>query len=144
MNVKLATSGGVSTQTTILVQLPDLPGIVVQIWALFFSLASFSANAGVAHAMHHDVNRGVTLSVFDFGSQWAHANTPVDTDGPGTLFVPIYFQPEPYELIGTQRWDLLPSGGTVQCDLMIHYTTRIERNRTRWNLMRSKTSFESD
>jgi len=144
MLVKVATAGLISTQTTRLVDLPDLPSQVVQVWAVYFDLQNFDATMAVSHALYHDVNLGITRSINEVGAQWLHAEQPMDVDGPGQPHIVVRFWPEPYELIGTQRWDIVPSGGNATPFMTIHYTIRIERDRTKWNLLRARTSFERD
>jgi len=144
MLVKITAAGAVTAQTTRLVELPDIPGRVVQVWAVHFDLQSFSATTAVVHALSHDVNLGTTLSSNDVAGQWLHAEQSHDTDGPGQGHIVVPFWPEPYELVGTQRWDIVPSAGTIIPFMTVHYTIRTERNRTNWNLLRARTSFERD
>jgi len=146
MQVKIARPPALfSTQTTVLVDLPDLPAQVVQVWAVYFDIASFSDTLGIAHALYHDINLGSTRSVNEVTAQWLHAEQPLNTSGLGQPHLEVRFWPTPYELIGTQRWDIIPAGGaTISAFITIHYTIRIERNPTKWNLLRANTSFERD
>ena len=143
MQVKIATHGSISSQSTVLVELPDLPELVIRVWALFFDIQSSSAAAAIAHAMSHDINLGTTLSVNDIAGQWCHVEQGRAVDSL-TNHIEVRFWPEPYELIGPQRWDVLPSAGSITPFLTVHYTTRAERNANRWNLLRARTSFERD
>jgi len=144
MSVKMDVLTSITSQTTKLVELLDLPGIVVRVWSVQFMLSSFSESVAVAHALRHDVNLGTTLSTADMPGQWAHAEQPQDSDGAGLSNIIVPFWPEPYELIGTQRWDVNLSAGTISVKVAIHYTLRKEPNKTRWNLLRARTSFERD
>lgn len=142
MQVKLALHNGITALATNLVQLPDLPGLVVQVWFVAFMVRSVSEATAVSFTLHHNIGT-TAISVNDFGSMWTHgAGAYSGTANPGQIAIP--FWPEPYELIGTQRWDAQPSAGTVSAILQIHYTLRRERNRTVWNMLRSRTSFESE
>lgn len=143
MLVKIARQGNISVQSTVLVELPDIPELVVQVWRVLFDLQTFSAATAVVHALSHDVNLGVTLSTNDIAGQWVHAEQAQTVEG-GPPHIEIPFWPEPYELIGTQRWDCNLSGGSINPFMTIHYTLRRERNRTLWNLLRARTSFERD
>lgn len=137
-------AGLISAQTTRLIDLPDIPGQVLQVWAVYFDNQNFSANGALTHALRHDVNLGQTLSLNDTPGQWVHAEMPQDVDGPGQNHIEVRFWPDPYELIGPQRWDIAVSGGSFTPFCTIHYTTRREPNVTKFNLLRALTSFERD
>ncbi len=141
MQVALASQTGITSITTVLVPLPDLPAMVVRIWAVQFDLTSWTEATAVAQVLHHNVGTSA-LSVADFRSMWTRVSQAVGTDAMTHVSVP--FWPEPYELIGTQRWDTQPSAGTISATLQIHYTLRRETNATLWNLLKVKTSFEGD
>jgi len=143
MEVKIATHGSISAQSTVLVDLPDLPQVVVQVWALYFDIQSSSAAAAIVHTLSHDVNLGTTLSTADVAGQWCHAEQGRAVDSLSN-HIEVRFWPDPYELIGPQRWDVLPSNGSITPFITIHYTLRRERNANLWNLLRARTSFERD
>lgn len=132
-----------STQATILVQLPDVPGEVVMVHRVLWMVSSFSDVTAIALTLDHNVNIAVTLSTdassksqWWAGDQGASGGTPPHVD--------VAYSPSPYELVGLQRFDHIASVGTVSGRLIILYTTRREPNRTKWNELRSRTSFERD
>lgn len=126
---------------TTLLRLPDIPGQVVEVRRLIFNLTSFSAATAVAIAFHHNVNLNVTLSTTNFTSQWAQMDVGASNGGPAPMHIP--FDP-PYELVGVQRADAQLSAGTAAGILMVIYTVRRESNRTVWNELRARTSFEGE
>ncbi len=143
MEVKIVTMGSISSQTTLLVELPDLPNQVLQVWRLTFDIQSSSEATAIVHALSHDVNLGTTLSTADVAGQWAHVEQGRAVDSLAN-HLELPFWPEPYELIGTQRWDVLPSNGGITPFLTVHYTVRREPNLTKWTLLKARTSFERD
>lgn len=142
MLVKIARQGTITGQTTQLVELPDIQGEVLQIWAIYFDLQSVSEATTLIHTLWHDINMGTTLQSSDVAGQWCHVEQGHISDGP--RHEEVRFSPEPYELIGPQRWDCNPSNGTITVYMTIHYTIRKERNVVRWNLLRARTSHERD
>ncbi len=144
MLVKIASALAITGQNTVLVDLPDLPGIVVRVWRVMIDLQSFSVAAAIVHTLSHDVNLGVTLSTNDVAGQWIHVEQAHGAAGLGQPHIEVPFLPEPLELIGPQRWDILPGAGTITTFLTVHYTLRPERNVTEWNLLRARTSHERD
>lgn len=126
------------TRTTVL-PLPDIPGIVVEVRRLVFSLRSFSEVTVLIVVFHHNVNLAVTLSTLDTTAAWAWIGSGASGGGPGPLHIPFDV---PFDLIGPQRMDTQLSAGTGTGQVMVTYTTRRERNRTLWNALRAKTSFE--
>lgn len=142
MRTLLAAVSATTSIVTVLLRLPDIPGQVVEVRRLMFNLTSHSAFTGLATAFHHNVNLNVTLSVGDFTSQWARMNLGVGLiEGAQPMHIP--FDP-PYDLVGVQRWDTQLSSGTAEATLMVNYTVRMERNKTIWNELRARTSFEGD
>jgi len=128
------------TQTrTRIVHLPDIPGQVVQVRRIVFGLESFSSATAVVVVFHHNVELAVTLSVGDTTAAWARVEAGASGGTP--VFQPVVFDP-PYELVGPQRMDYQLSAGTGEGSVMVTYTLRRERNRTLWNELRSRTSFE--
>lgn len=132
----------ITQQTTVLMRLPDLPGWVVEVLSVIVGVQSFSANTAVTSALYHNTDLGVALGInTNLAGQWCHLENPLDTDaavGAQTVFA----FPVPYELIGVQRWDCAVSGGTTTVVMSILYTLRREANRTLWNDIRRRTSFE--
>jgi len=138
----LAEVSATTSIVTVLLRLPDIPGQVVEVRRLTFNLTSHSAFTGVAVAFHHNVNLNETLSVGDFTSQWARMNLGVGLiEGAQPMHIPFDV---PYDLVGVQRWDTQLSAGTAEATLMVIYTVRREPNRTVWNELRARTSFEGD
>lgn len=143
MRVKIVSLGNITQQTAFLIELPDLPTLVVQVWSVFFDITSSSAATAITHTLWHDVNLGTTLSTLDVPGQWMHVSQGRAVDSL-TNHIHVPFWPEPYELIGPQRWVCGVSNGTVAPKCTIHYTMRKESNKTLWNLLRARTSFERD
>lgn len=133
-----ATSLDTQTRTT-LVPLPDIPGLVVEIRRIVFNLVSFSEVTALKIVFHHNINLAETLSTADLTDAWAWMAAGASGGGPEPLHLP--FDP-PFEVIGTQRMDTILSAGTAEGDLLLQYTMRRETNRTLWNALRAKTSFE--
>jgi len=136
--LKQATPMDTQTRTT-LVRLPDIPGLVVQVRRLVFDIVSFSSVTALIVVFHHNINLAETLSTGDTTDAWAWMAAGLSGGGPRPLHLP--FEP-PFELVGTQRMDTQLSAGTGEGDLTVMYTTRREPNRTRWNAIRARTSFE--
>ncbi len=131
-----------STQATILVDLPDVPGEVVQVSRVLWMVESFSAVTGTGIRLYHDVDISKTLAFASIPPNlWM--NISQGLSGGSDSQAEVVFTP-PYELVGKQRFDHISSAGTVVGHLTIHYTTRPERNTTTWNELRSRTSFERD
>jgi len=122
-------------------RLPDIPGQVVEIRRVVFGLTSFSAATAVTVVFHHNVDLSITLSVGDFTDAWGRITAGASGGTPS--FEPMVFDP-PYELVGAQRMDYQLSAGIGEGLVMVTYTVRRERNRTLWNELRSRTSFERD
>ena len=128
-----------STQNVILVELPDIPGIVVLVSRVLWHVESFSAVTGVGIRLYHDVDVSKTLAFNEIPPNlWMSIS--VGLSGAAQSAEVVYTPP--YELVGVQRFDHVSSAGTVVGHLSIHYTTRTERNRTVWNELRARTSFE--
>jgi len=137
-----AVTASFSSQTTQLVRLPDIPGQVVQVHLVHWAISSFSAVTGIALTLDHNVNLNITLSTnSDSKSQWWAGDQAHSGGGSAPITIP--YRP-PYELVGAQRFDHISSAGTVVGKLIILYTMRLERNRTVWNELRARTSFERD
>lgn len=131
-----------STQSVVLVELPDIPGLVVLVSQVLWSVESFSQVTGIGIRLYHDIDVSKTLAFSEIpGALWC--NISQGLSGAADVQAVVAFQP-PYELIGAQRLDHISSAGTVVGQLTIHYTTRREPNRTVWNELRSRTSFERD
>lgn len=129
-----------NTQTTRLVPLPDLPGVVVLVHQVTFQMSSFSDVTAATVVLDHNIEEGLTLSVTsESTSRWFASDQGASGGGPAPT---VHRYDPPYELVGKQRLDALSSVGTVSGRLVIHYTTRRESNRTRWNALRMLTSFE--
>lgn len=128
-----------STQTLQIIRLPDIPGWVVRVHRVTHFVSSFSAAAAVSAVLNHNVNLGETLSINDFGSAWCRIDQAITAEVPPGVQV---YDPEPYELIGPQRWISIASAGNVISVLSIIYSMRRERNKVLWNALRAKTSFE--
>ena len=133
-------AGMTTSVITRLLRLPDIPGQVVEVRRVIFNLTSFSAATAVAIVLSHNVNLAVTLSTVDFTAQWAQMDVGASNGGPAPMHVP--FEP-PIEMVGVQRVDSQLSAGTAEGVLMVVYTVRRERNRTVWNELRARTSFET-
>lgn len=129
-----------STQATVITRLPDIPGVIVQVHRVLWMVSSFSAVTAITVVLDHNISLAVTLSVNDFASRWCRIDQAASGGGPPHGDYP--FWPEPYELVGAQRFDHVASAGTVIGTLAIIYSTRRERNRTLWNEIRARTSFE--
>ncbi len=131
-----------STQATVLVQLPDIPGVVVLVNRVLWMIESVSAVAAIGVRLYHDTDVSKTLAFADIpGALWFSSSQGGLSGDPPP--VDIGYEP-PLELIGVQRCDHVASTGNVIGHLVIHYTTRRERNRTVWNELRARTSFERD
>ncbi len=130
-----------TSQSTTLVELPDIPGQVVQVRAVHWFTSSFSQTASFVAILDHNISLAVTLSTTeDRESMWFPGIGFVDVDGPSEQ--PSLRYDPPYELIGKQRFDHLATAGAMSGMLVILYTLRRESNRTVWNELRSRTSFE--
>ncbi len=137
-----ALSAVFTTQVTFLARLPDIPGWVVQVHLVHWAVASFGAATSIAVTLDHNINLAITLSTnSDSKSQWFGGDQGANLEGPPAIVMP--YRP-PYELIGTQRFDVISAVGQVSGKLIILYTLRRETNRTLWNEIRSRTSFERD
>lgn len=131
-----------STQAVVLVELPDIPGIVVLVSRVLFMVESFSAATAIGVRLYHDTDVSKTLAFTDIpGALWFSGSQAASGGGPP--HVDVEYHP-PYELVGAQRCDHISSAGSVVGHLVVHYTTRREGNRTLWNELRSRTSFERD
>ena len=120
-----------STQATELVELPDIPGIVVEISRVLWQVRSFTAATAIGIRLYHDVDVSKTLAFGDLPPNlWCSLSQAASNGGPAPAEV-IYTPP--YELIGPQRLDFISSAGTVTGEIQIHYTIRREGNRTVWN-----------
>jgi hypothetical protein len=132
-----------TTQATILLPLPDIPGQVVQVRRVLWMASSFSVSTAVSIGLDHNVSLAVTLSTTESrGSRWCAIEDPHDDDGGSGHPRLVEFGEWPYELVGLQRFDHVSSAGTVSGRLQVLYTLRREGNRTRWNDLRARTSFE--
>ena len=133
---------GITVQTTQLLRLPDLPGWVVEVHSVLAQVQSFSTSAAISMGLYHNTDLAVTLGVnAELVLQWCHLELPVDTDA--AIVSPVVFPfGVPYDLVGVQRWDTVPSAGTITAVISIVYTLRREPNRTLWNEIRARTSFE--
>lgn len=136
--LRIATALDTQTRTTLL-PFPDIPGKVVEVRRLIFSLDSFSATTALLVVFNHNVNLAETLSLGDATSAWAWIAAGASGGGPEPMHIP--FDP-PFELIGPQRMDTQLSAGTAAARIMAIYTIRREPNRTLWNALRAETSFE--
>lgn len=121
------------------IQFPDLPGWVVQILRVSWQAVSFSAEAGVALNLNHNVANNV-IPINDFASTWCRLN--IASGGNRDVFQD--FSAEPLDLIGLQSAHFTISAGTLDSTLAIIYRLRRESNRTLWNAIRRRTSFEKD
>lgn len=128
-----------TTTQVVLLPFPDVPGQVVEVRRLLWQLSSFSAATAVVVVLHHNIEVAITLSTADFTAAWARIDQGASNGGPAP--VEVRFEP-PYDLVGKQRMDFGLSSGTAVGILTVHYTTRRESNRTVWNELRSRTSFE--
>lgn len=131
-----------SSQVTELVELPDIPGLVVEVHRVLWMVESFSDVTGTGVRLYHDVDVSKTLA-FDSIPPNLWMNVSQGLSGAADSQAEVVYTP-PYELIGVQRLDTISSVGTVIGHLTIHYTVRREANRTVWNELRSRTSFERD
>ena len=131
-----------STQDVVLVQLPDIPGIVVEVHQVLWNVESFTDVTGIGIRLYHDIDVSKTLAFSEIpGALWCAISQGLS--GGADVQALVRFDP-PYDLVGAQRLDHISSVGTVVGHLTIHYTTRREPNRTVWNELRSRTSFERD
>lgn len=136
----IAADGMTTSVVTRLIRLPDIPGQVVEVRRVTFGLTSFSSTTAVTVVFHHNIELSITLSVGDFTDAWGRI-TGGAGGGSESAFFPMVFDP-PLELIGAQRMDYQLSAGTGEGLVMVSYTVRPERNRTVWNALRARTSFE--
>jgi len=127
-----------SIQSTVLIELPDIPGEVVQVNDVLWMVSSFTMDTAITVILHHNTALSVSLSVNDFGSAWCRMD---QASGGGPPQVGYHFA-DPYELVGRQRCDFVASAGSVIGTLAILYSVRAEPNRTLWNGLRRTTSFE--
>lgn len=114
----------------------------MQVSRVIWSVESFSSATGTGIRLYHDVDVSKTLAFASIPPNlWMNISQALSggADSQGE----VVFTP-PYELVGLQRFDHISSAGTVIGHLSIHYTIRMESNRTRWNELRSRTSFERD
>lgn len=130
-----------TTQESQLIYLPDIPGQVVEVHNVIGQVVSFSASSANLVALYHNTDLGTVLNANDFGAQWCRLELSTNTGAAIVSPVSIYY-PVPYELVGPQRMDTLASAGNVDVVVMIIYTMRAEPNRTLWNALRQRTSFE--
>ncbi len=139
MRLKM-TRASFTTQSTLLIPLPDIPGKVVQVRRVQWGVEGNTASTVVGLRLYHNTDLSVTLAFADLPAQdlWCVLSfiTLNDSLNPFMVYEP------PYELVGTQRFDFLATGGTHTGVLTIAYTLRNERNRTLWNDLRSRTSHE--
>lgn len=132
-----------TTQATRLLRFPDIPGQVVEVRRVLWMASSFSTDTAVSLVLDHNVSLAVTLSTTENrASRWCAVDDPHDTNGGSGHPRVVEFGEWPYELIGVQRFDHISSAGTVSGRLQVIYTLRREPNRTRWNALRARTSFE--
>ena len=131
----------ISAQSLELIDLPDIPGQVVEVHRVKFGVRSFTDVTGVGLRLYHDIDVSKTLA-FNAAppNLWCTLNLGLSGAGQSDeqIFTPVY------DLIGSQRLDFVSSVGNVIGDLTIHYTMRRESNRTIWNELRARTSFERD
>lgn len=131
-----------SLQGTVLVDLPEIPGVVVQVSRVLWMVESFSAVTAVGIRLYHDIDVNKTLAFAEIPPNlWMLISQGLS--GGSDSQAEVVFSPS-YDLVGKQRFDFVSSAGTVVGHLTIHYTTRAERNRTVWNELRARTSFERD
>jgi len=140
MRTLLIATDAMDTQVrTRLMRFPDIPGQVVEIRRITFGLTSFSSATAVTCVFHHNIELSITLSVGDFTDAWGRITAGASGGTPS--FEPMVFEP-PYDLVGTQRLDYQLSAGTGEGLVMALYTVRRESNKTLWNELRARTSFE--
>jgi len=120
-------------------RLPDLPGWVVQVHRAAWRITSWTSGQSASLMLNHNVANN-NISVNDLETAWARLNVRSDV-GMGDEQV---YTPEPYELVGKQSAHFSLSGGTIDGILAIVYGMRREPNRTLWNALRARTSFEKD
>ena len=131
-----------STQSVVLVDLPDIPGLVVEVRRVRWMVESFSDVTSMGVRLYHDIDISKTLAFGEVPDNlWC--NIAQGLSGGADSQAEVVFEPA-YDLIGPQRCDFIAAVGTVAGYLTIHYTTRKEANRTVWNELRSRTSFERD
>lgn len=94
----------------------------------------------LASLLAHNTGPGFTFQSTDPSTAWAQLF--LIGDGHAIRGEQVY-DPEPYELIGKQRWVNINSAGTTTVRLAVVYSMRREPNRTLWNDLRAKTSFST-
>jgi len=135
--------GSISAQSVLNVDLPDLIHQVLRIWKVTFDIQSSSEATAIVQALSHDVSLATTLSLNDVAKQWMHVEQGRAVDDLQN-HIELAFWPEPYELVGPQRWVCQPSNGSITPFITFHYTVRREPNLTRWALLKRRTSTEED
>lgn len=139
--VKFARTSVSTAQTTELIELPDIPGIVVLISRVLVMLESASTGTGMGFRLYHNISLALTLPFASVpGDLWFWASLQATNEA---AVASVAYDP-PYELVGKQRYDTIGSAGSAIVGLTIIYDTRRERNRTAWNEIRARTSFERD
>lgn len=122
-----------------LIELPDIPGIVVEVRRVLVNVESVSTATGMGFRLYHNISNAVTLPFSEVPSSlWFWASLQATNE---MAMADVEYSP-PYDLIGKQRYDTIGSAGAAITGLTILYTTRREPNRTVWNELRRRTSFE--
>lgn len=131
---------GAARQVTI-VPFPDLPGWVVQVHRVMIGFVGFGAASAIGNVLDHNVSLAITIDMIDSTSMWCRIDSAFGNN-PNQAPNLMVYTPVPYELIGPQRWVTVNSVGTIDVFLTVLYEMRREANKTKWNALRAKTSFE--
>lgn len=124
-----------------LLRLPDIPGLVVEVRSVIAQVQGVTVSSSVSHGLYHNTDQSVVHGINIVEEQWLHFEQAAVLDATPATFNRIDFD-EPYDLAGPQKWEMAMSAGTVVAIMTIIYTTRKEKNRTIWNELRARTSFE--
>lgn len=123
-----------------ILQLPDIPGQVVEVRSVIVEEQGVNASTAISHALYHNIDQSVVHGINIVEEQWCHFEMPTVLDvAPGRRSW-IDFA-VPYDLVGPQKWEMSVTQLT-QCILTIVYTVRREPNKTIWNELRARTSYE--
>lgn len=128
-----------------LIRLPDIPGQVVEVRSVHVQIQGVTEDTSISHGLYHNTDQSVVHGINIVAEQWLHFDHPAvfaaGDEGSPASPLSFYFA-VPYDLVGNQKWEMAMSDGTVVAVMTIIYTMRKEANRTLWNELRARTSFE--
>jgi len=143
LGVGAAFSGQSATGQDFFLDLPNIPGVVIEIRRVVFRGTANSGNhMGFSHNLT-STNPGSNIDFFSDKDLWAIAGPSELVSGANGLGDFNFL--EPYLLVGRQNWRGFNGGGGSAGDLWagVYYTTQ-KMNLRLWTDLLTRTSFERD